>query len=155
MSNFSDSEIIKSIINSHFYFWGGEGHPSGHTFNTTIGHLDGTSTTKTKTNNKFHGFYDVDKISESDYKLIDADNLNKLIEKAVNFFSDGDPDYLQEVQKCVNEYLADQRVIFHLALDREFNKDKLNEYSVYSSFEGFLLINRSQNKVAILEVGED
>ncbi len=155
LNTFSNSEIISSIINSHFYFWGGDGHPSGHTFNSSTKHLDGSITNETISNNKFHGFYSVDKIVEADYKLIDNHTFNGLFEKAINSYSDDDPSYLHEAQKYINAYLTDNCLIFHLAINSELDNDKRNKYSVYGIFDGFLIIDRSRNKVAILEIGDE
>ena len=155
LSTFSISEIILSIINSHFYFWGGESHPSGHTFNSSTKLLDGTIINKPTTNNKFHGFYTVDKITDSDYKLVDRDLFNRLFENAINSFSDDEPNFLHEARKYINEYLTDKCLIFNLDIDGELEYDKRDEHSVYGIFEGFFIINRSQNKVAILEVCDE
>jgi hypothetical protein len=155
LNSFSNSEIIHSVINSHFYFWGGEDHPSGQTFNSSTKHLEGTITNNTIINKKFHGFYDVNKLDESDYKLIERNIFNRIIEKAINSFSDDEPSYLQEAKKYINEYITDKCLIFHLAIDRELENDKIDKHNVYGIFEGFLIIDRNRNTIAILEIGDE
>ncbi|MDQ6755612.1 MAG: hypothetical protein M3004_01640 [Bacteroidota bacterium] len=51
--------------------------------------------------------------------------------------------------------MKDNLLIFHLALDREINDDKLSEWSLYDTLEGFLFIDRQTNKVTLVEAGED
>lgn len=155
LTDISTQEIINSVITTPYHFWGGEKNPLGQTFNVTTKHLNVAITEETVRNTKFYGFYDTARLQPSDYRQINYEKLFQLLDKEINYFSDCDLEYLLEVHEFICKYMKEDLLIFHLVLDREIDVEKVSKWSVYTSFEGFLFINRHENKVTIVEAGED
>ena len=156
LTSVNNAEIVEAIINTPFHFCNGEIARNGLTIYSSITELDKTTTSETINNVKIYGFFDATKLTASDYRLVERKRFENILIDAVHNLTDGDdPEYLKDIQKFVADYLKDDSFIYHLALDRETNSDKVSEWTNYDSFQGFLLIAKGANKVTLVEVGAD
>jgi len=145
------SAIIEAIINSKWFIWQGEKYPEGITWN--MDKKEGMTEETKKV--KIHGYYDAKLLKENDFQSIKQEYLlSNLIEYVKQNLDESikGKEYLDRVNTSV---LKKMKTGAHYYKLKDLNKSKKSDFSIYSFFISFLIINQEENLVTLIEFGQD
>lgn len=155
LTNIQDFMIIDDLIKSKFHHWRGEEEPNGLTVGMSSSGKDKIKKVWTLQNHKFYGFFDNSKISHKDYKPISFETFKTLLGNKIEEWNDGNKEELIKAIKIIDEMISPSSFIYSLDLDENKNKDKVAEFHVYSVFIGFIAIDKTNQKIYLIEFGQD
>lgn len=153
--NYPDEKVIADIIASKFHHWQGEKEPDGITVQMSSHDKSRNTRTWTLSNHKFYGFYDNNKIKPEHYKLISFDTFSERLFRAISEQADYDKLFTDKVINIIKGRFDDVSLIYTLELDKHINSDLVSEWHVYHFFYAYIVLDRQQNIVTLIEFGLD
>ena len=147
----SEKSLIDEVIKSKWFIWKGEEHPNGMTWHLTKENGENEAIP----NVKIHGYYDVNLIESDDFQLITKEQMLESFIRYVKRNVDNSTEsetYISKLKISIENELIGRVQSYQL---KELDERKLSEFNVYSLFMSFLIIDKKEKEIKVIEFGQD
>ena len=151
MSGKLSEVIIDEVIKSKWLQYQNKEHPDGMTWHWD--QINGES--ETFRNLRMHGHYDVDLLTSSDFKIIPNDQLIEILLNYIksNISADEKRDsYINSIVNYLSERFTEKFECYQLKVEEGTKKSMIQ---IYSFFISLLILTKSENRITLIEFGQD